>query len=516
VGYRARPVSAPRSQRDLYRGLLLVVAAAGVVFAPVVTYGFAYDDHWTVENDPALAGPLAPLLRALLTGRAMARGIPDATRPAMVTSLWVDHRLFGADPAGHHLHSLAAYCVCVALATLAVFAVTRRRTPAVVGGAFFALSPLHAEAVAAVNYREDLLAALAVLGCLAWLFYPRKKPELVDHAVLAAALLLFGLLGKESAVALVPMVLVVVATRRSARSLGSARGRSLLAMGTVLLGWCAWRAWLRLSGRDDVPVSLVHRGPVERLLRTGRYSTRMVLDALVPVRWSPDHAPEGVPSPAWLVALAALVTVAVVLARRRRDRPFALGLGFALVAALPTSPLVSPINETADRYAFLATLGGAVVWGTLASRVERWVPRRLRATVLVVLLLPLAVVSRRAMAPWQSDETLWRAATERSPTSARAWTALARALRLGGHLDESDAAVDRAVRLDPSFLRARVTRVYNRLARGEVARARAEIAEIRALGGARQLGMRHAEACAALPSEAAAACIDPRPPERGH
>lgn len=486
------------------------------MFAPVVTYGFAYDDHWTVENNPALAGPLAPLLRALLTGRAMARGIPDATRPAMVTSLWVDRRLFGSDPAGHHLHSLVAYCVCSALAALCVLAVTRRRAAALAGGAFFAVAPLHAEVVAAVNYREDLLAAVAVFGCLSWLFFPGRRAELVDHAVLAAALLLFGLFGKESAVALAPMVLVVLATRFRPRPFVSARRRSLLAMAAVLVGWGAWRTWLRLAGRDDVPVSLVHRGLVERVLRSGRYSTRAVLDALVPLDWSPDHAPESVPSAAWLLAVAGLTTLVVVLARRRRHRSLAAGLAIALVAGLPTSPLVSPINETADRYALLATLGGAVVWGTLAARARRWVPARFRPVALAAVLLPLAVISRQAAAPWRSDETLWRAATERSPTSPRAWTGLSRCLRLAGRLDDADAAAERAVALDPRFLRARVTRVYNRLARGDVARARQELGEIRRLGGANQLGMRHAEACAALASEAAPACIGAgSPPGRG-
>src|SRR6476659_9709616 len=83
-----------------------IALLAVVVFAPVVTYGFAYGDHWTVEHNPALAGSLAPMLRTLFTGRGVEKHIPDATRPAMVVSLWLDAHLFGSDPAGYHLHSL--------------------------------------------------------------------------------------------------------------------------------------------------------------------------------------------------------------------------------------------------------------------------------------------------------------------------------------------------------------------------------------------------------------------------
>src|SRR5690349_14963114 len=131
-----------------------VALLAVAVFAPVVTYGFAYDDHWTVEHNPALTGSLAPLLRTLFTGRGVEKHIPDATRPVMVASLWLDAHLFGSDPAGYHLHSLLLYGVCAALAALAVLSITRSPTAAVVGGVFFAVAPVHAEVVAAVNYRE--------------------------------------------------------------------------------------------------------------------------------------------------------------------------------------------------------------------------------------------------------------------------------------------------------------------------------------------------------------------------
>src|ERR1700753_1887494 len=101
-------MSAGRGHRLPWR-LTAAAFIAVVTFAPVVTYGFAYDDHWTVEQNAALGRPLAPLLRALATGHGVEAGIPDATRPAMVASLWVDRRLFGADPAGYHLHSLLLY-----------------------------------------------------------------------------------------------------------------------------------------------------------------------------------------------------------------------------------------------------------------------------------------------------------------------------------------------------------------------------------------------------------------------
>lgn len=500
-----------RSRRAVLSGLAFVAVAACVVYAPVLGYGFAYDDHWTVENNVALSSSLGSLLRTLATGRAVARGIPDATRPTMVASVWLDRRLFGSDPAGYHLHSLLLYGLVSAVAGLAVFALTRRRTAAVVGGLLFAAMPVHAEVVAGVNYREDLYAALAVFSVVAWLFWPRRKREFVDHAILVAAILFVGLFAKESAIVVAPVVLALAWIRAgggvSVRAWARSRQTSLAAFAVVLAVFSAWRAWLRIANRDDVPLALEHRGLLERLLRSARYCVRAAADGLLPFRWSPDHAPEPMPSPFWLVPLSLLLLAAFLLARRRRGRPFAAGLSLLLLAPLSTSPLVSPINETADRYLFMSTLGSAVIWGAVAERarlrnLRPWV----RGTLLLLVLLPMAWLSRRAAAPWQTDLTLWRAATERAPYSPRAWAGLSRTLRLAGDLDGADRAVARAVELDPRFLRGRVVRLYNRLSRGDVEGARREFMEIQRLGGARQQGMRQAARCVELPPADAPKC----------
>jgi hypothetical protein len=484
-----------------------VALLAVVVFAPVVTFGFAYDDHWTVEHNPALTGPLAPLLRSLFAGRGAAHGIPDATRPAMVVSLWLDAHLFGSDPAGYHLHSLLLYGACAALAALAVLSITGRPTAAVVGGVFFAVAPVHAEVVAAINYREDAIAAVAVFGVLAWFFARRRAPANIDEAVFVASLWALGLLAKESAIALVPVMLAALLARTDVRAFVANRRVALWCCLLVAVGWGAWRAWLRFAGRDDVPLVLVHRGLGERVLRTARYLVRLTRDALFPLGWSPDYATEPSASPWWLLALAALLVV-VVLLILRRERVLAAGLAIALVAGLPTSPLVSPINERADRFAFLATLGGAVVWGALGARASRRIPPRFRWAVLLLGVFPLAVAARRAASPWRSEEELWSAAIVRAPSSARAWTGYSRTRRMAHDLDGADRAIARAIALDPGFLRARVTRVYNLLARGDVAGARSAIEDIRRRGGARQLGMRKAEECARLPPNEAVRCAD--------
>src|SRR5687767_5466791 len=101
------------ARRRAVRRLAWLGVATGAfgfaVFVRALRFGFAYDDAWTIVKNARLAGPLPPVLRAILGGTATKLGLPDATRPAMVTSLWIDRHLFGLSPFGYHLHSLMLY-----------------------------------------------------------------------------------------------------------------------------------------------------------------------------------------------------------------------------------------------------------------------------------------------------------------------------------------------------------------------------------------------------------------------
>jgi hypothetical protein len=79
---------------------------------------------------------------------------------------------------------------------------------------------------------------------------------------------------------------------------------------------------------------------------------------------------------------------------------------------------------------------------------------------------------------------------------------------MAGNLPAANTSVERALELEPRSFAARVTRVYVRLQEGKLEAARAELEQIRALGGSRQRGFARASGCAAQPdARAAAECI---------
>lgn len=477
---------------------LFAFSCGVVVFARSVAFGFVYDDHWTIEGSP-LDAPFFGLMSSLFRGAGRAHGVPDATRPMMVASMWVDHALFGDVAAGYHVDSVLIYGLVCALVLWVSFWLTSRLRVAVVAAALFALAPLHTEVVCAINYREDLLASIGVLVPLLCLVRPGRATRLSEG--LAVGAFAFGLFAKESAVVLVPIAVVVAAISEKARARMLAKREILFGLAAVLVVWTLWRGGLAVSG-DDVPRARFS-SMTARLLASARFFVRTGLDTLLPVRATPEHAREGPASAAWALALAAWIACVVFLARRRATRILALGLAIVIVAPSPASPLFAPANEMADRYAFLGVLGAGLVWGGLASRV----PSRLAVPAVIAAGVALSFSSQVACASWRSDRALWSTAVACAPTSPRAWVGLSRACRLDGDLDAADRDVDRALALDPKFIAAHVTRTYNLLWRGDVTEAQRELAVIHALGGSRHAGVAKAVECAALPPERASTCI---------
>jgi hypothetical protein len=196
----------------------------------------------------------------------------------------------------------------------------------------------------------------------------------------------------------------------------------------------------------------------------------------------------------------------VLLSRGVRSRGYAVGLAIAAIAPLGAAPLVGPVNPWADRYVFVGVFGGALCLGQLLTalfgKFRTSLPPWFMAPVILAGVAACWNVSR----VWKNERTLWTYAVRVAPDSARAWSALSRVERLDGHLDAADELAAHALALNPMSIPARVTGVYNLLARGSLEAARREITYVDLLGGSLHPGMARARSCARMSREEASRC----------
>ncbi|MEZ4338902.1 MAG: tetratricopeptide repeat protein [Sandaracinaceae bacterium] len=480
-------------------------------FAGGLGFQHVYDDHWTIVDNPTLRHPLPEILRALWSGRA--QGIPDASRPAMVVTAWLDHRLFGASSVGTHLTSLALYLACVgALASLA-FSLTRSRALAFTTALLWGVMPLHAEAVVSASYREDLLATLGVFAGLAVVLRPTATPHGWGRAATAAGCFALGLLGKESGLVLVPLLLALGPWDRA---FWTRRERSLTALAAVALLYLSWRFGLAVAG-DGVARADV--SGFAALNASARYVCWSVWRSATPFETQAFFSDLGDASPLWWLPVLALVGAWVGL--RSRAPAVATALAILVIGAWMTSPLIGPVNERADRYLVISTAGTALLWAMGVARVVRRL-RRERAWVRPALIagpiaLALGIQAHLASAVWTNDERLWTHGTEAAPSSPGPWDGLAWARRQRRDLDGAERALARAEALDPDRAQTRLSRAYLLLLTGRREEAMDVLGQLEReappdpAGGPELRGLSRARRCAGTASdEAMGRCLGER------
>ncbi len=440
--------------RAVIGGLLGLIA---VVLLPLVQFRFVYDDWWTFVSNGFLRRPSE--LALLLSPEAVARNIPDAFRPTLVVFDVLTYQIFGTSSHAHHLLSVGLHVlVCWLLARW----LERLGAPLLLRAAsmtMFGLLAIHAEAIAVVSFREDLLAA--ALGLLALLQATRFCHRAAGgwRALLLAALLMALACGAKMSAATLPLLwLLASALRPWPAPSCSWRRRALgftalcVGLGLALAHTAVLHGGLSpYAGQSAVDGALnlrlyanrVGLGPV--LAQSTQIHLGYLQQVALPWGLSPEYTDRGAAwsDPATVLASASLLALAgwgLWSGLRRRHPLTALVIlgGFAL--ALPTSNLAAMPNMRADRFVYLTSaplciglsslllVAGARLAGTRPGHHRPEQALAWRLAPLVVFCIVQGAVLQATAQNYRSSTHLWTTAVERAPDSSRAHALFAETL----------------------------------------------------------------------------------------
>ncbi|RMG93676.1 MAG: hypothetical protein D6705_17990 [Deltaproteobacteria bacterium] len=402
----------------------ILAVLVGVTFLPVVGFDLVYDDHLVLTDNGYLR--TRGDLWKLFDGRAVEEGVPDAHRPVSVVWDVVTYRLFGLSAAAHHGLSL----FLAAAASVLGFAWLRRRGEppwtAFVAGAVFSVLAVHAEPVAVVSFREDLLAF--VLAVTAACLVERRgtwRPPVASACFFAAC---------QTKMSVAPLALIVpaaqlggVGRRDPARARTAA---AALAFGLAVAVLHRIAVLGAFSGQGDDPRSLAHTHGWDVGVAAGFEAAAMGLGRLLlPVGLAPDHpdrpATWADPAP-WLVAAAFALAAGWCLVRSLRGplprAAFVAGaLALSFVPALGFVPLR---NVEAERYLFVPSwifsIGAAAGLTLVARRLAPRVGVMAAAAPAFALVVVQGAAAQAHARDFRSESRLWEVAARRAPGSARA------------------------------------------------------------------------------------------------
>ena len=355
--------------------LLLVVNL--LLYSGTLGFDFLKDDHVLVENNPRVKS--GKVFLDTLGKRFFA--FPDFAflhywRPLTLLSYRVDYLLWGETPNGFHLANVLINAAVTVLVFLFFLAWGGRAVPAFLVALWFSLFPLHAENVAWISGRPDLLAALFVLAAaLAFL----RFLDAGGTKFLLFTFLLFmpGLLVKENLVVFPIIALIMTLMRGRWR-----RGRLPLAgLALVSAVFALMHAIISGSGGMLARASFSQVPIVFQAI--GVYA-RMILVPIFPDPYFTMVQFESRPLE-WVVwALLVLFILAIAVWKKDRWVYTRGAMGFLVLMVPVLNPVLVPsYPPLAMRFVYLPAVMGGALLVDLGMRLGRkWKPVLMAVTVL--------------------------------------------------------------------------------------------------------------------------------------
>jgi tetratricopeptide (TPR) repeat protein len=410
----------PKEKRLAFLICLALAASALAVFSGAARCRFVnYDDPAYITANPDIARGLTwrGALWAFETGAA------SNWHPLTWLSHEADISLYGMNPAGHHLTSVALHAANGVLLFLILRGMTGALWRSAIVAALFALHPLRVESVAWVSERKDVLSVFFwMLAVWAYARYVENLQFQISNFkwfyALSIVFFTLGLMAKPMLVTL-PFVLLLLdywpLERMASQPEGGAPRRP-----NVLARLVAEKIpFFALAAASGVVTFLVQRrgGAVSSLAgvplgaRVGNVFisyVRYLWKIFQPARLSPLYPHPGY-WPAWEIAGAILLLGALtawVVWRRRLQPWLAVGWFWFVIMLAPAIGLVQVgIQSMADRYSYLASAGIFImaVWG-----LHDWLGARWFLGMAAALAIgACAALTPRQVGFWRDSETLF-------------------------------------------------------------------------------------------------------------
>lgn len=454
----ADSMAAAREPREWKRALT-VLAGLGVMVVAVLTYlsslpnGFALDDVRIIQQNP-IVHSLNAITELWTTPYWPVSGTSLGLYRPLTTFLFAIQWVAGDSDAwlfhliNVALHSIVSVLVFWLLLNLVTASGRDKVVAAALGGAAFAVTPLHTEAVANIVGQAELTAALAVVAACC-VYAMRPAGARVGPMRLAALMLtyLVALGAKEHAIVLPALLVMIdfvqgrVHLRRRALT-DYAREVALLffALAGIAVAFLAARVAVlgTLLGADANPALPYLRGDgrIWNALRAWPEFYRLLL---FPWDLSADYSPGVIlpadgPTPMVLLGGFLLVTTVVLATRVRQQSLLGLSAAWLLIAILPVSNLLFPIGVlVAERTLYLPSVATSLLIAAGAAHAlpKLGANRRTALGITAVVLVAFALRAAIRNPVWDSTATVTTSVVRTHPESYRAqWTAGANALRV--------------------------------------------------------------------------------------
>lgn len=438
---------------------VLVFLAAFFASANSITPAFHWEDEFLVrENVHIRRLSNIPVFFKPGYINVYEAGAGQRYRPLRTVTLALDYAAWKEDPRGYHLTNVLLNAAAAVLFWLFCLALTGNGLLALLAGLLFALHPAHAESVAWVKNRSDIICAVfyfASAAAFAFFLGSAKKKLLAAALLLAAG----AFLAKEMALTLpFALALALFYYNLEHGKHWKEKWWVLSPFFALLAVYLVFRETAMAGGPPGGGISILQRALL-LAVTAGQY----LVTLLWPVTLSLDRTlPSGLSAaPQYVLAAVFLLGVPGLWFSGRRRGAFWLLLFWTLYVPVSNLVLIAGRPFAEQRlYLPSAAFCAFIAWALceLPPAGPRW--RRAALGFAGALALFWGVRGFYRNLDWKSEVLIWEKTVQVSP-SPRSFNNLAVALLREKRYDEAVRATARSLELDPSYVDA-----YNTLGAG--------------------------------------------------
>ncbi|MEP9412204.1 MAG: tetratricopeptide repeat protein [Candidatus Brocadia sp.] len=475
--------------------VLLISALAVITFLNSLDNAFVYDDVFTITSNYFIRD--WGNFPALFTNEYFNSSGEVTYRPVVTLTYFIDYSLWRLNPLGFHLTNVLLHTICAALVYTLLSTIVRNSTIPFLTGILFATHPILTEAVNAISYREDLLAAIFFLvSLLLFIQSASRNPQskICNYLYpLSLFSYLLALCSKEMAITL-PFIIILFDwvfgdTNRIKKNAVKFYLGFVLISGFYLFLRFVWF-------HNPVEKQLMYPGNsfLINLLTIPNILVSYIKLLFFPISFNADYIIPSTKTPfamTFLYSVAFLCAIGAITYRlHNHSRHLFFFILWFFVTLIPTMNIIPIANIMAERYLYLPSVGFCTVlsyillgtWGQVCTFILRgdgkmgiWENRSLNIStpnipdcsnsnfcrmpfvfITCLILIPTVLYSLAAMKrnkSWRDQLTFWSKTIEVSPDSSRAHNNLGMIYLQDGGLDlaihEFQTAI--AIESDPEY-----------------------------------------------------------------
>ncbi|MCK5850429.1 MAG: hypothetical protein KAH23_05890, partial [Kiritimatiellae bacterium] len=367
--------------------LLALAACVFCIYSVSVGHNFLFDEKSIIENNPYIKN-LSLVPQLLNQGFFHYDGVPEFSwehryRPLTSLTFAADYAFWGLNPMGFNLTNTTLHLlVCVVLFML-LFKAFKSSAVAFLATLFYAVHPIHVEAITYIASRSDPLGTLLMLSAMWCYWNSRFKAGLLFYAL--------GLFAKENIIFLPAYLLLmdICLMKRTWRHMFFGLA-PYIAVATVFIALRASIVPIPLPPRPDFP------GAIYRVMSMGPSVVSYLKCILFPSGFEFGKQiafTESMFDPAVLISFIIYMLLLIIWALTWRKRIVFFGIGFFLVSLFPCLQWIAFTPVWAEHYLYIPLIGLIFVFGFFINIVLKSRNPLIRNTSLYVYLAFICFLS---------------------------------------------------------------------------------------------------------------------------